>query len=435
MYQKNALFVLNPFSHNEKNKDRSWLFESFGLNSSYLVDLDEERENPKLLLREIGIGKKIIPDKKQLLSFLKQGTDNNPAWKQLIAHLEKEKSVLHIILPLLDAKHFLQLLIKHLPLKQRILIHLVIPEISLEQALKTAEELQLFVNNYEKISFGTLIGEKSIFNQKNNWQETQKSYDEIVFDQTQTSFSVLEYIKKQQEKAICPENIAPVSFVEADPLEDKDIVLILETDSEKIELITQAFEISKNEQKKSEFSSFPVNFITKELKKCIIFTVKKPYDSYENLYLLKKEEEHETLANKLAKQEYRQLHLADHQHLKLITKYLNNEAEILYDGQKNKECNPLITEDGICIQSANETLVKTYKNELENFETFFLAASFSEEEDKLLKQLISLSQEKEIWIVILDFLERKIRQSTVIWKKRKNITIWELTNFLKKNSN
>lgn len=432
MYQKNVFFVLNPFFHKQKN--RSWLFESLDLNSSYLIDVDEERENPKLLLREIGIGEKIIPDKKQLLSFLEQGTDNNPFWKELIAHLEKEKSVLHIILPLLDAKHFLQLLIKHIPLKQRILIHLTIPEISLEKALQTAEELELFVDNYEKIRFGTLIGEQSIFNQKNNWQETQKSYDEIVFDQTQTSFSVVEYIKKQQEKAICPENIAPVSFVEADPLEDKDIVLILETDSEKIELITQAFEISKNEQKKSEFSSFPVNFITKELKKCIIFTVKKPYDSCENLYLLKKEE-HETLANKLAKQEYRQLHLADHQHLKLITKYLNNEAEILYDGQKNKECNPLITEDGICIQSANETLVKTYKNELENFETFFLAASFSEEEDKLLKQLISLSQEKEIWIVILDFLERKIRQSTVIWKKRKNITIWELTNFLKKNSN
>lgn len=429
MYQKNVFFVLNPFFHKQKN--RSWLFESLDLNSSYLIDVDEERENPKLLLREIGIGKKIIPDKKQLLSFLKQGTDNNPAWKQLIAHLEKEKSVLHIILPLLDAKHFLQLLIKHLPLKQRILIHLVIPEISLEQALKTAEELQLFVNNYEKISFGTLIGEKSIFNQKNNWQETQKSYDEIVFDQTQTSFSVVEYLKKQQEREISPENIAPVSFVEADPLEDKDIVLILETDSEKIELITQAFEISKNEQKKSEFSSFPVNFITKELKKCIIFTVKKPYDSYENLYLLKKEE-HETLANKLAKQEYRQLHLADHLHLKLITKYLNNEAEVLYDGQKNKECNPLITEDGSCIQSANETLVKTYKNELENFETFFLAASFSEEEDKLLKQLISLSKEKEIWILILDFLERTIRHSNLIWINGKEVTIWELTNFLKK---
>lgn len=429
MYQKNIFFVLNPFFHKQKN--RSWLFESLDLNSSYLIDVDEERENPKLLLREIGIGEKIIPDKKQLLSFLEQRTDNNPFWKELIAHLEKEKSVLHIILPLLDAKHFLQLLIKHIPLKQRILIHLTIPEISHKKALQTAEYLELFVDNYEKITFGTLIGENSIFNQKNNWQETQKSYDEIVFDQTQTSFSVVEYLKKQQEREISPENITPVSFVEAEPLEDKDIILILETDSEKIELITQAFEISKNEQKKSEFSSFPVNFITKELKNCIIFTVKKPYDSYENLYFLKKEG-HETLANKLAKQEYRQLHLADHQHLKLITKYLNNEAEVLYDGQKNKECNPLITEDGICIQSANETLVKTYKNELENFETFFLAASFSEEEDKLLKQLISLSQEKEIWIVILDFLERKIRQSTVIWKKRKNITIWELTNFLKK---
>ena len=128
MYQKNALFVLNPFSHNEKNKDRSWLFESFGLDSSYLVDLDEERENPKLLLREIGIGKKIIPDKKQLLSFLEQGTDNNPVWEKLIAHLEKEKPVLHIILPLLDAKHFLQLvflrlrdLVLQLQLKRQLL--------------------------------------------------------------------------------------------------------------------------------------------------------------------------------------------------------------------------------------------------------------------------------------------------------------------------
>jgi len=117
-----------------------------------------------------------------------------------------------------------------------------------------------------------------------------------------------------------------------------------------------------------------------------LFFVKSPAD----------EPDEETLANKLAKQEYRQLHLADHQHLKLITKYLNNEAEIFYDGQKNKACDPLITEEGCCVQTANETLVKTYKKELENFETFFLAASFSEKEDELLKQLISLSQERKI---------------------------------------
>lgn len=109
------------------------------------------------------------------------------------------------------------------------------------------------------------MGEMSIFNQENNRQEIQKCYDEIVFDQTQTSFTLPEYLEKQQEKEIPPEKITPVSFVEAESFENGDVMMIVEPDNEKIQFITQTFEVSKNEKKKSDFDTFNPIFITKNL--------------------------------------------------------------------------------------------------------------------------------------------------------------------------
>ena len=57
------------------------------------------------------------------------------------------------------------------------------------------------------------------------------------------------------------------------------------------------------------------------------------------------------------------------------------KQKFFYDGQKNKVCDPLITEEGCCVQTANETLVKTYKKELENFETFFPSCLFFRKEE------------------------------------------------------
>jgi 2,3-bisphosphoglycerate-independent phosphoglycerate mutase len=46
----------------------------------------------------------------------------------------------------------------------------------------------------------------------NNWERVQKSYDEIMFGQLQTSDTPSEYIAKQYEQLITDEFIKPVSF-------------------------------------------------------------------------------------------------------------------------------------------------------------------------------------------------------------------------------
>lgn len=433
MTTKTSLFILNPQIVNNTISEKIWtsfdsLFQSLGLQKQELYLSNEEEKDPKHLIKELGIGEKCLSDQIKFYSFFNQKELNHTIWQTLISHLYEKKSHLHIQLSLSSASNLLPHIIDTLPQNQEILLHITLNISSINQLNQEAKNLELFLSNHQNIHFGTVAGEKNIFNQENNWQDIQKCYDEIVFDQTQTSFSLSEYLQKQSENEIKPETIAPVSFVEAEPFENWDVLLILESDAEKIELITKAFEVSKNAQKKSDFSNFDPIFITKDLSESLLITVKKPYDSYENLSLFERENI-TTLPNKLSQQEFRQLHLADYQHFKLITKYLNNESEILYDGQKNKLCKPLIAESGECIQTANETLIKTYEEEIDNFEIFFLAGTFSHEENQLLKNFVSLSEKKEISLLILDLLQKNIRYSKN-FSINKKLDIQEISNLL-----
>jgi 2,3-bisphosphoglycerate-independent phosphoglycerate mutase len=47
----------------------------------------------------------------------------------------------------------------------------------------------------------------------NNWDRVQKAYDEIVFQQTQTSDTPTEYIQKRYEAGETDEFLTPVTFL------------------------------------------------------------------------------------------------------------------------------------------------------------------------------------------------------------------------------
>lgn len=226
--------------------------------------------------------------------------------------------------------------------QSQIFIHLALEKADKEKLFACAKFLEEQEEN-SKCIIASLAGAQSIFNQKAEREETQKVYDEIVFNQSQTSFSLTEYLEKQFENEKAAEEIAPVSFVSAEPLEENDIFLILESDGEKIELLTQTLEVSKNEVKKSDFSDFNPIFITKPLPHLLLATIKRPYPSYEALSLVE-EKTVTTLPEKIAEKESRQLYLGNPQQLKLLKKYLSNESGILVDGQKMEECVALISD-------------------------------------------------------------------------------------------
>lgn len=283
----------------------------------------------------------------------------------------------------------------------QIFLHLVLEEGNTEELFASAQLLEATIQKFPKLQLASLSGAFFLFHPQKSPRELQKAYDEIVFAQTQTSFSLTEYLLKYQEQGKGFSELDPVSFVGAEALENHDTLLILEPDAEKIAGIVETFEISCDETRKSGFPHFEPAFITKRLPELLLITPKVPYPVYQGEVLFRIPF-YSTLPELFAQQELRQLHLADEEHFKLITKYLSNEAEIIYDGQRNQLCKPLITEEGLCVQTANESLLKAYQAGQESFEYFFLAVTFSPEEQKILESFIRSSKEKKIRLFIVD---------------------------------
>jgi hypothetical protein len=70
--------------------------------------------------------------------------------------------------------------------------------------------------------------------------------------------------------------------------------------------VTKVFEVSKNENKRTEFNSFDLIFITKQLPELKLFVVKSPYSIYDNQVLIEKDSV-STLPEKLSDNELRMI--------------------------------------------------------------------------------------------------------------------------------
>lgn len=422
MEQKIALFLLNPLltktskdspSHGKFLEKLGFFWLPFEINIATWI---------KDAIKAIWTADETIWAEEKLLKSLKD--KKNLRFQNIKDTLKKRKWNLHIIVSLVNISNIVPLLLER-RWKGQIFLHLAIHSQNYKELLNDTKILQNLLKKYDNLTLASLAGSMSIFNQQEARRETQKVYDEIVFNQSQTSFSLDEYLFKQKENNIQPIDIAPVSFVEAEPLEDNDCMLILETDAENIELITKAFEVSKNQEKKSDFLNFNPAFITKNIPKLLLIVAKQPYPEYESEIIIKKEK-YQTLSKVLSQKEIRQLHIWDKMHFKLITKYLNNEEEIIYDGQKNIKAIEITADNGDIIQTANENLFTQIENESKNFERFFLAGEYILEETRTITWRIQNAKKEKIWIIILNIPEKKIRFSEEIQNTKKKISLKEL---------
>jgi 2,3-bisphosphoglycerate-independent phosphoglycerate mutase len=89
----------------------------------------------------------------------------------------------------------------------------------------------------------------------NNWDRIQKAYDEIVFQQTQTSDSPGEYLIKCYESGKTDEFLPPVSFVQGEPIDSNDTVFFFNFRTDRARQITQALMVSMNE---NEINNIPI---------------------------------------------------------------------------------------------------------------------------------------------------------------------------------
>jgi bisphosphoglycerate-independent phosphoglycerate mutase (AlkP superfamily) len=115
----------------------------------------------------------------------------------------------------------------------------------------------------------------------NNRDRVQKSYDEIVFGQLQTSDTPSEYIAKQYEQLITDEFIKPVSFTRGDQIESDDAVFHLNFRSDRARQMTQAIMVSINKKIAEEYPTRDRHFMIKRLSNVYFAAMTKFYKEYE----------------------------------------------------------------------------------------------------------------------------------------------------------
>jgi 2,3-bisphosphoglycerate-independent phosphoglycerate mutase len=170
----------------------------------------------------------------------------------------------------------------------------------------------------------------------NNWERIQKSYDEIMFGQLQTSDTPTEYIAKQYELGIMDEFLLPVSFIGAEQIENGDTVFHLNFRSDRARQMTQAIMVSSKPSLTKEYSARPTNgFTLKQLHDVYLVTMTKYYKEYDGPMFIKESDIKHTLGETISSAEGRQLHIAETEKFAHVTKFFNGDRQIVYDGEKD----------------------------------------------------------------------------------------------------
>ena len=101
-------------------------------------------------------------------------------------------------------------------------------------------DFEKFLTKFPNVKISSLAWRYFGMDRDNNRERIQKSYDEIVFGQLQTSDTPSAYIAKQYEQGITDEFILPVSFTRWDQIESDDAVFHLNFRSDRARQLTQA---------------------------------------------------------------------------------------------------------------------------------------------------------------------------------------------------
>lgn len=404
MSDKLSVLVLNPFSNKAMDEGIN-----FGWLKKYSLDIHWWIKH---FLRELWVWK-ILKTDEEILKDLVKWWDKSKLLKLIKSYCNKNNAV-HFVFPL----HYFELyftLLENWSLKNKLILHLVYEDY--QQDFNKIEEIEKLLLKNNLIIIWSLSHELSVLSENSDWRELQKFYDEIWFFQIQTSFSASEFLKKCNEEG--KTIIDPVSFLDSQAMEDWDICLVWELDQEKLAGICKVFEVSKRENKKTEFNNFNPIFITKNLPNLEIFAVKSPYALYENHVLIEKEDL-STLPKIFSNNEVRMIQLWDKKHLKLLNKYFNNEKWVVFDWHKKIRCEDKDNEDWNLAVSSNELLLKRFSDEISNFEISFL--SF-EDSGCYVKEYLGIIEQYWLDTIIIDVAGNLLYSTLDFSKKNLNSEI------------
>jgi len=265
-----------------------------------------------------------------------------PELKNAIEHCKKNDSILHIIqLFWPGGVHAIDTHLKNIllliPKDITVCLHLFTDGRDLDPHswLSLMNEFIVFLKKFPNVKISSLAWRYYGMDRDNNRERIQKSYDEIMFGQLQTSDTPSEYIAKQYEQGITDEFIKPVSFTRWEQIEDGDAIFHLNFRSDRGRQLTQAIMVSIDKKKAQDYPTRDRHFMTKRINNIYFVTMTKYYKEYEGNLFIKPMNIKNTLGEVLAEHELRQLHVAETEKYAHVTKFFNGDKQIVYDREKD----------------------------------------------------------------------------------------------------
>jgi len=350
--------------------------------SSHFVGLPEgQMGNSEVGHMTLGTGRVIKQSLVAIDDYFKNHEfETLPAFQKGMEHLKKYGGNLHILTLFgpggvhASGNHLTEIL-KIIPHEIQTFLHLFWDgrDLPPQSAYELMQDLENTLTQYPNVKISSLGGRYFAMDRDNNRERIQKAYDEIVLNQTQTSLSPSEYIQKCYDEGKNDEFLPPVSFVDGEGIEANDTVFFLNFRTDRARQLTQALMVSKSQENADSYEKWDPNFTVKSLPNIYLATMTKYFKEYEGDTFLPEKSIENTLSEVLAKNEIRQLHLAETEKFAHVTKFFNAEKEIVYDGQKNIliPSHKVATYDLDPEMSAQE-IMDTFRKEVQNYDFFII---------------------------------------------------------------
>ncbi len=266
-----------------------------------------------------------------------------PEFKKWIEHCKKNNSKLHLLQIFGNGGvhafgTHLYKIISLIPKEVPTFLHLFTDgrDSDPHAALGLMKDFQTFLQKYPHVTIASISWRYYGMDRDNNRERIQKSYDEIMFGQLQTSDTPCEYLEKQYELGLTDEFIPPVCFMEAEQVEDGDTIFHLNFRSDRGRQMTQAIMVSCSPQLAKEYPTRPTNgWTVKNLRNIYFVTMTKYYKEYDGNLFIKPIEVVNTLGEVISHNELRQLRIAETEKFPHVTKFFNGDKYIVYDGEKD----------------------------------------------------------------------------------------------------
>ena len=301
-------------------------------------------------------------------------------FKKWIEHIRENGSKLHLLWlfgpgGVHSVDTHMTNMIKIIPNDVQTYIHFFLDwrDVPPQSAAWYMKDFEEFLKDYPNVKISTLWWRYRWMDRDNNRDRVQKAYDEIVFQQTQTSDTPTQYIQKRYEAGETDEFLTPVTFLWTEWIEVGDSVFYLNFRADRARQMTQALMVSQNPKKAELYEKWNKWFITKSMPNIYFVAMTKYYKEYDGPTFLVPKDIKNTLSEVLSNHDLRQFHLAETEKFAHVTKFFNAEKEIVYDWQKNLliPSHKVATYDLDPAMSAPEIL-KMLLEESSNFEAFIV---------------------------------------------------------------